>query len=155
MSLPAEPDTAAPPASREDKELRLALAMRGGVSLAVWMGGACREVARLREQALRLNSREHGSDADGNAPPVPPCGVYERLLEYYGYDGVSVDVLAGTSAGGLNGALMAAHLVYGMPFDHRIRNIWLQVGHLEILAREPSDPPRRRCSSATSASTNK
>jgi patatin-related protein len=119
---------------RDDRELRIALAMRGGVSLAVWMGGACREVARLREQAQRLSSR---------APAAAPTGIYELLLERYGYDGVSVDVLAGTSAGGLNGALMAAHLVYGMPFDHNIRDIWLQVGHLELLTRSPGEkaPP--------------
>lgn len=32
-------------------ELRIALAMRGGVSLAVWMGGACSEVDALRSAA--------------------------------------------------------------------------------------------------------
>ncbi len=29
------------------KELRLALAMRGGVSLAVWIGGVCAEIDEL------------------------------------------------------------------------------------------------------------
>ncbi|MFK0217073.1 hypothetical protein ACIQWN_02670 [Streptomyces vinaceus] len=33
---------------RRSTGLRLALAMRGGVSLAVWMGGACCETAALR-----------------------------------------------------------------------------------------------------------
>jgi patatin-related protein len=100
------------------------MAMRGGVSLAVWMGGACREVARLRAQAHQP-------------------GVYHELLQCYGYDTVTVDVLAGTSAGGLNGVLMAAHLVYCMPFDHKIRNLWLQIGHLELLTRSPDErmPP--------------
>ena len=39
MSNPAE--------GRRNKELRLAIAMRGGVSLAVWVGGACCELAVL------------------------------------------------------------------------------------------------------------
>jgi len=72
--------------STKPTELRLALAMRGGVSLAVWMGGACREVARLR-------ARE---------------GVYGRLLKHYGYsDGVVVDVLAGTVPGASMGCCSA------------------------------------------------
>jgi hypothetical protein len=37
------------PATRA--ELRLALAMRGGVSLAVWIGGACAEIDALRRAA--------------------------------------------------------------------------------------------------------
>jgi hypothetical protein len=30
------------------RELRLALGMRGGVSLAIWIGGACSEIDRVR-----------------------------------------------------------------------------------------------------------
>ena len=43
-------------------ELRLALAIRGGVSLAVWMGGACSEIATLR----------------ASAPPDEPTGAARR-----------------------------------------------------------------------------
>jgi patatin-related protein len=140
----SEPTGARGTRVRPSHELRIALAMRGGVSLAVWMGGSCREVARLRHQAQRLRrSLEHEPRAEGERDDPEPPGTYEKLLRYYGYDGVAVDVLAGTSAGGLNGALMAAHLVYGMPFDHRIRDIWIQVGHLETLTRAPKEkaPP--------------
>jgi hypothetical protein len=73
-------------------ELRLALAMRGGVSLAVWMGGACSEVDRMRR-------------APGGA--VPQASTYGRMLDAAGYGSVAVDVLAGASAGGLNCALMS------------------------------------------------
>ncbi|MBB5957128.1 putative acylesterase/phospholipase RssA [Saccharothrix tamanrassetensis] len=115
------------------KELRLALCMRGGVSLAVWMGGACREIATLRS-AL----------GDGPAP-ADDCDaaqrkIYRFLLERSGYDEVTVDILTGTSAGGLNGVLFASHLMYGMPFDSRIRDIWLQLGDLEGLTRRPDEP---------------
>ena len=61
-------------------ELRLALGMRGGVSLAVWMGGACSEIDRLR-RALQ----------DGGDP------VYGALLRANGYGSVAVDVVAGAS----------------------------------------------------------
>ncbi|WP_412075731.1 DUF3376 domain-containing protein [Streptomyces xanthophaeus] len=101
-------------------ELRLALAMRGGVSLAVWMGGSCCEVAALRHQE----------------------GVYGPLLDACAYEDVTVDVLAGTSAGGLNGVLLACHLVYGMPFGQGVRDVWLELGDLESLLRGTSLPGR-------------
>ncbi|WP_189173740.1 DUF3376 domain-containing protein [Streptomyces lasiicapitis] len=111
------PEQPAPPLSTE---LRLALAMRGGVSLAVWMGGSCCEVAALRNKN----------------------GVYGRLLKRCGFEDVTVDVLAGTSAGGLNGVLFACHLLYGMPFGEGVRNVWLKLGDLESLLRPTPRPLR-------------
>ncbi|MGH3715909.1 MAG: patatin-like protein, partial [Micromonosporaceae bacterium] len=109
-----------PAVARQPEELRIAVAMRGGVSLAVWMGGACSEIVRLRNAAR-----------DGDDP-------YSRLLELLDYETVTVDVISGTSAGGLNGALLALNLAYGMPFGDRVRNLWLRVGDLERLTRSPS-----------------
>ncbi|MGP3689308.1 patatin-like phospholipase family protein [Streptomyces sp. IBSNAI002] len=106
-------------------ELRLALAMRGGLSLAVWMGGACCETAALRRAAPL--------PADGE--PEPGDSVYRALLGACGYDDVDIDVVVGTSAGGLNGVLLACHLVYGMPFDAGVRDVWLRLGDLEGLLR--------------------
>ncbi|MFE5768878.1 DUF3376 domain-containing protein [Streptomyces sp. NPDC056485] len=106
---------------RPSTELRLALAMRGGVSLAVWMGGACCETAALRSAAGR--------------DPGPEAGLYAGLLKACGYEDVDIDVLAGTSAGGLNGVLLACHLVYGMPFGPGVRDVWLRLGDLEGLLR--------------------
>jgi patatin-related protein len=116
-------------------ELRLALCLRGGVSLAVWMGGACREISALTA-AMRTNGTH----------PVSPCEraqatIYEGLLGIAGYHRVTLDVIAGSSAGGLNGVLLATHLVYGMRFDSGVRDTWLQVGDLESLTRHPNDYP--------------
>jgi predicted acylesterase/phospholipase RssA len=105
-------------------ELRVALAIRGGVSLAVWMGGACRELVRLKHAAER--------DDAGS--------VYAALLDHYGYERVTIDVLAGTSAGGLNSVLLASHLLYGVPFDDELRKIWLRLGDLEGLTWSPRTP---------------
>ncbi|MER7461312.1 DUF3376 domain-containing protein [Streptomyces sp. NPDC097981] len=106
---------------RRSTELRLALAMRGGVSLAVWMGGACCETAALRAAA--------------GQQPAPEAGLYTGLLDACGYEDVDIDVLVGTSAGGLNGVLLACHLVYGMPFGRGVRDVWLRLGDLEGLLR--------------------
>ncbi|GAB3670859.1 hypothetical protein GCM10027597_02880 [Saccharopolyspora tripterygii] len=100
-------------------ELRLALAMRGGASMAVWIGGAVAEIDRLRESL--------GGDGESEHP-------WAALARLAGYRSVSVDVLAGASAGGLNAALMSATLVYGMPFE-RMRRTWIQLADLEAMAR--------------------
>jgi hypothetical protein len=102
--------------------------MRGGVSLAVWMGGACREIAALR--AARSEEPKTACDRVQQK-------IYEFLLKRCGYDTVTIDILTGTSAGGLNGVLFATHLMYGTPFNSEIRDIWLQLGDLEGLSREP------------------
>lgn len=108
-------------------ELRLALAMRGGVSLAVWIGGAVSEIDLIRRASVQPGGRER-----------PPGFWSDVLTGATDYDGVVVDVLAGASAGGLNGVLYAASQVYDFPFGV-MRDIWLSVGSTKALVRR--DPP--------------
>src|SRR3954452_17093848 len=70
--------------------LRLALGMRGGVSLAVWIGGAASEL-----DALRAAAHDPSSSAAG-------------LLALGGYTGVQIDVLSGGRAGGADGGPAAS-----------------------------------------------
>lgn len=111
-------------------ELRLALAMRGGVSLAVWIGGAVAEIDVVRRASLgeRSNSCPTASE------------FWKRVLETTCYDRVAVDVLAGASAGGLNGVLYAASQVYDFSYDH-MREVWLKVGSTEGLVRRKGPWP--------------
>jgi patatin-related protein len=102
------------------QELRLALVMTGGVSLAVWMGGTALEFSRL----IR---------ADRNTDET-----YLQLLRLT-RSLPRVDVIAGTSAGGLNGALLA----YAVTQDAQVsglRDLWLRLGALEQLLRQPTKP---------------
>ncbi|MEE9415719.1 MAG: patatin-like protein [Acidimicrobiales bacterium] len=119
------------PSSRPEhkEELRLALAMRGGVSLAVWIGGAIAELDRLRRSA----------DASTTDDPLRQSEVYRGLLELADYDGVAIDVLAGASAGGLNGAIYATSLVYGVDFN-AMANLWLRIADIEWLLRNSTEP---------------
>jgi len=106
------------------KELRLALGMRGGVSLAVWIGGACAEIDELR--------------SSGAPQSRPPSQLWHDLLRWSGYTSVVVDVMAGASAGGLNGVVYAAAQAYG--FDVAgLRSAWLQIADLEPLVRTAGD----------------
>ena len=107
-----------------ERELRLALGMRGGVSLAVWIGGACAEIDELR--------------ASAGAEREPRSTFWSRLAEWSGYGSVIVDIMAGASAGGLNGVVYAAAQVYGFDLGE-LRSAWLDVGDLGQLVRTESD----------------
>ena len=95
-------------------QLRLALGMRGGVSLSVWIGGAGVEIDTLCRDDER--------------------GFWQELCALSGFDSVVVDVIAGASAGGLNGVLFAASQQYGFALED-VRDVWLQVGGIEVLTR--------------------
>ena len=105
-------------------QLRIALGIRGGVSLSVWIGGACREI-----DALRPSSQ------------APGDSFWARLLALSDVNDVIVDVMAGASAGGLNGVIYAASQIYGFPLD-KLRGAWLDLGGLGDLVRtgDPRSP---------------
>lgn len=107
-----------------EKELRLALGMRGGVSLAVWIGGACAEIDEMR-----------ASCATGERPRST---LWSGLTRWSGYTSVLVDVMAGASAGGLNGVIYAAAQVYGFDLA-QLRDAWLEVGDLGPMIRTEAD----------------
>ncbi len=115
------------------RELRLALGMRGGVSLAVWIGGACVEIDELRRAPSHQDQSQQDQQTDDQ-------GFWTGLTTATGYNSVVVDVMAGASAGGLNGVLFAACQVYGVPFDS-IRATWLEVGSTEKLVRTNDTEP--------------
>jgi patatin-related protein len=116
------------------QEVRFAVTLTGGVSLAVWMGGIAREIDIL----------VHASDdrVAGRRPaPDPVQNAYRKLLNLLDVT-VCVDVLSGTSAGGINAALLG--LVNAQRKDlSELREIWLKAGSLTTLLRDPkqSDPP--------------
>lgn len=109
------------------RELRLALSLRGGVSLAVWIGGAVAELDRLRRSA----------QLDPSTSTAGVEGAFNKLCGFANYDKVSIDVITGASAGGLNGVLYTASLVYGFEFD-RIAGVWIRWTDIETLSRETS-----------------
>lgn len=87
------------------RELRLAVAMNGGVSLAVWIGGVAHELARFAA------AKDGWAGIVGDRP-------------------VSIDVLAGTSAGGINAAFLALAQRYGLDLGP-LRELWLDQAGLE------------------------
>ncbi len=113
------------------RELRIAPVMTGGTSLAVWMGGVTAELYRMIM----------AGEPDETRADDPLTGAYRTLLDLTATTPV-VDVITGTSAGGLNGTLLAAAWRLGLPsttFDG-LRDLWLDVGELNRLMRSPNDP---------------
>lgn len=121
--------------------LRFALAMRGGVSLAVWIGGAVAELDTLRR--IRLVADEDGGVTAlvPHAEQSPPPGLATRALRYAellaeaGYDRVEFDLLAGASAGGLNAVLYSVAQRSGATLDSLL-GTWSTVGGFWNLLNE-------------------
>jgi predicted acylesterase/phospholipase RssA len=111
-------------------EVRLALVLNGGLSLAVWMGGVTNEIDLLRRASV------HDPVAAGTAG-----SFWRRLCEKYNLR-VTVDIIAGTSAGGLNGALLASAVAAGKPVPPTLRGLWIHDAALtrgKLLRRK--EPP--------------
>ncbi len=108
------------------QDIRLAVVMNGGVSLAIWMSGVTLEVHHLV-----LSGR-------GQERAWP---VYDDVLDLLRAD-VRVDVIAGTSAGGINGIFLA--LAQARDRDlHLMLELWRDHAGLEALLRDPlqRNPP--------------
>jgi predicted acylesterase/phospholipase RssA len=121
--MSATPCAAASDPDPRVEELRLAIALNGGVSLAVWMGGCAVELDRARRAG---ESQDHPR-------------VYDSLCRCLGRQLV-VDILTGTSAGGINGALLGAAMVKGRRLDPTfIRDRWVQLGDLGKLLHDPDE----------------
>ncbi|MEU2630918.1 DUF3376 domain-containing protein [Kitasatospora sp. NPDC007106] len=107
------------------QEVRLALVLNGGISLAVWMGGVAHELDLLRRAS-------RGDDESGVAERDRPAfRIWQRLTRER-HKRVVVDVVAGTSAGGLNGVLLATAVARGaaLPDLHATWNRTADLGRL-------------------------
>ncbi|TFV88712.1 patatin-like protein [Blastococcus sp. CT_GayMR20] len=128
------------PRTLATQEVRLALAFTGGVSLAVWMGGVARELNLLAQASERR--RTLSDAADPTTPDHDPLRrSYRRLLDLVDAE-VAIDVLAGTSAGGINAALLGLANARNLDLGP-LRDIWLTAGELGSLLRDPAEqsPP--------------
>jgi patatin-related protein len=115
-------------------QLRLAAAFTGGVSLAVWMGGMAREM-NLLLAASRIRRGE--TVAETTEPGQRVRDGYAALLELLDLD-VSIDVLSGTSAGGINAVILGLANVQRLDLD-QLRQLWFTEGSLGGLLRNPTD----------------
>ncbi len=127
-----------------EKELRIALVCFGGVSLAVYMHGVSKEILKL----VRASSALHGiadrarrarasffDGADVQDAEFDTEAVYFELLREIGRRielRVIVDIIAGASAGGINGTMLARALSHDLPMGP-LRALWLDNADVTVL----------------------
>ena len=120
----------------KEKELRFALVCFGGVSLAIYMHGITKEILKLvRASSMLHRITDRGRRADASFtdfvnrddPEYDSEAVYFELLRELGRKvelRVIVDIIAGASAGGINGTMLARALSHDLP-TAPLRDLWL------------------------------
>src|SRR5690242_2037699 len=135
------------------QEVRFAVVMYGGISLAIYINGVAQELLRMvratapdakdgrplseteltgSESVYRKISHllaegcDPSSDSSDDSPPT-------RFV---------IDAIAGTSAGGINGVFLAKALANGQNIDE-LQQLWVREGAIEKLLndRRSVDPP--------------
>lgn len=113
------------------QEIRMALVISGGVSLAVYMHGVVNELLRF--------SRAKSDQRDDPEDP------YAALLQHLGHTDICIDIISGTSAGGINGILLAKALTTGT--DFKLSNgldtteLWIEEGDIQKLVKQKDNHP--------------
>lgn len=129
----------------KEKELRLALVCYGGVSLAVYEHGVTKEILKLVRASKAYHSAAGSAEKQqpdytfaavaGNDPEHCTEPVYFDLLKALG-PGVDlrvlVDVVAGSSAGGLNGIALARALAHDLSLSP-LTAMWLEEADMRSL----------------------
>jgi patatin-related protein len=131
-----------------EQELRIALVCFGGVSLAVYMHGISKEILKLVRASCALHAiadRQARATAqffdrfDSHDPEFDTEAVYFELLREIGRKlelRVIVDIIAGASAGGINGTMLARAISHDLPIG-KLRDLWLDNADVSaILAAE-------------------
>jgi len=118
------------------RELRLAVVCYGGSSLAIYMHGVTKELHRLVKSSALL---EAGLGPD---PGAPTEAVYLDLLRAVAEENrvrtrVVVDIVAGTSAGGINGIYLTKAIAHNLSQD-ALRDLWFERGDMSQLLLLPT-----------------
>jgi patatin-related protein len=125
------------------RELRFALVCYGGVSLAIYMHGITKELHKLVRASRKFdeswptragaNPFQSGNGADSEY-------AYFEQLRDLAESGtpitVTVDIIAGTSAGGINGVCLAKVLAHNGQ-QETLKSLWIDEGDLKQLVQAP------------------
>lgn len=156
------------------QEIRFAVVMYGGASLAIYMNGVAQELLRLvRATAPAVETRT--SEAESGEPTAALYqdvsgseAVYRKLGRMLSRGAEPdlaaqdderapirtrfvIDILSGTSAGGINAVFLAKALANNQAMD-QLKQMWIEQGDIGVLINDkasdadiqlgPQDPPR-------------
>ncbi len=172
-NAPSPPvSNASSPQVEYTKEVRFAVVMYGGVSLAIYINGIAQELLRWarstakhshRDVALIPSNPSTNATGTGTAPTLSGTErVYRKLSYILSEDGAQrsadptetlkraekqladnkplrtrfiVDILSGTSAGGINGIFLAKALANGEDISG-LENLWIKEGDMRTLLND-------------------
>lgn len=115
------------------REVRFAVVLYGGVSLAIYMNGVSQELLRM----VRGSAGLPDDDPDGDLDPVER--IYRdlsRTLDPKGPTKFVIDIISGTSAGGINGVALAKALVLGCRDMDALRKAWTDDADIGLLLND-------------------
>ena len=125
------------------QEIRFAVVLYGGVSLAIYINGVVQELLRLVRSTAGVTAR-YPTDLDpieqiyrklGQALAAGQTPVTEPDADAPVRTRFRIDVISGTSAGGINGVFLAKALANGGDLK-AIENLWFDQGALELLLND-------------------
>ncbi len=122
-----------------EKELRLSLICYGGVSLAVYMHGVTKEIWHV----LRASRAFH----DENSQHTVSEKIYLDILQDIENDSglklrVLTDIIAGSSAGGINGIFLSKAITTGQSLEP-LTDLWLEGADIDKLLDPDARPISR------------
>ena len=121
------------------KELRIALVCYGGVSLAVYMHGVTKELWKL----TRASRAHHGGSAMPSGTEAVYLALLERIEQHFNLRlKVLTDIIAGASAGGINGVFLAQAIHSGQSLEP-LTELWLERADVDDGSAELRNHPRR------------
>lgn len=153
---PAHSDTTAPPAATArcqfEQEIRFAIVMYGGVSLAIYINGVAQELLRLVRATAPAHTEglRNGDELISDDRLGAVEGIYRELGCLLGgttrHDETFVprdvirtrfvvDVISGTSAGGINGIFLANALARHVDMEE-LRTLWISEGEISKLLND-------------------
>ncbi len=124
-----------------EAELRLALVCYGGVSLVVYMHGVTKELHKLVRASRKFNERPAENPFRGGSARADTEAVYFDALQELAAAGrrldVSVDIIGGASAAGINGVALSKAIAQDAELES-LTKIWIEEGDFRKLLRAPS-----------------
>lgn len=136
---------ASSPTGEYTQEVRFAIVMYGGVSLAIYINGIAQELLRL----VRSTAKNGSVDLSGTERIYRKVSylLADEKMSEVDLDKASaataivpptrfvVDILSGTSAGGINGIFLAKALANGQDMEE-LKQLWVTEGDIETLIND-------------------
>jgi patatin-related protein len=136
------------------QEIRFAVVMYGGISLAIYMNGVAQELRKMvRATAPHADDGQRAALADSDLGPNDTEAVYRKLGRMLARGELTrelgevesgnepirtrfvIDILSGSSAGGINAVYLAKALANDQPMDE-LKNLWTTEGDIGVLIND-------------------